>query len=170
MAFSQVQLKEGLVQTLEKYDLSDCLGKSTEEAFAKIANKIAPIGSTNDEAISRLAVMMAFDKLYEKFIENDRDINSLDHLDEETLREIVIEFVSAYIFEKWVYEAGLALERNDLSESEAIDLENEMRVFVTGEVKSGLEKVNILTLDITEGEGHKVIEEIFDLAYSTLEK
>ena len=45
-----------------------------------------------------------------------------------------------------------------------------MRVFVTGEVKSGLEKVNILTLDFTEGEGHKVIEEIFDLAYSTLEK
>jgi hypothetical protein len=64
-------------------------------------------------------------------------------------------------FEKWVYEAGLALERNDLSESEAIDLENDMRVFVTGEVKSGLEKVNILTLDFTEGEGHKVIEEIF---------
>lgn len=170
LGFFSSASRDGLAKTLEKYDLSDCLGKSTEEAFAKIANKIAPIGSTNDEAISRLAVMMAFDKLYEKFIENDKDINSLDHLDEETLREIVIEFVSAYIFEKWVYEAGLALERNDLSESEAIDLENEMRVFVTGEVKSGLEKVNILTLDITEGEGHKVIEEIFDLAYSTLEK
>ena len=45
-----------------------------------------------------------------------------------------------------------------------------MRVFVTGEVKSGLEKVDILSLDITAGEGHKVIEDIFDLAYSTLEK
>jgi SNF2 family DNA or RNA helicase len=43
---------------------------------------------------------MAFDKLYEKFIENEKDINSLDHLDEETLKEIVIEFVSAYIFRK----------------------------------------------------------------------
>lgn len=170
LGFFTSAAKDGLEQTLTKYDLSDCLGKSTEEAFAKIANKIAPIGSTNDEAISRLAVMMALDKLYEKFIENDKDINSLDHLDEETLREIVIEYVSAYIFEKWVYEAGLALERNHLSESEAIDLENEMRVFVTGEVKSGLEKVNILSLDITEGEGHKVIEEIFDLAYSTLER
>jgi hypothetical protein len=170
LGFFTSAAKDGLEQTLEKYDLSDCIGKSTEEAFAKIANKIAPIGSTNDEAISRLAVMMAFDKIYEKFFENDKDINSLDHLDEETLREIVIEFVSAYIFEKWVYEAGLALERNDLSESRAIDLENEMRVFVTGEVRSGLEKADILSLDITEGEGRKVIEDIFDLAYSTLEK
>lgn len=162
--------KDGLAKTLEKYDLSDCLGKSTEEAFSKIANKIAPIGSTNDEAICRLAVMMAFNNLYEKFIENDKDINSLDHLDEDTMREIVIEFVSAYIFEKWVYEAGLALERNDKSESEVIELESEMRVLVKDEVKLGLEKVNILTLNFTEGEGHKVIEEIFDLAYSTLEK
>jgi hypothetical protein len=170
LGFFSGAAKDGLEQTLRNFDLSNCIGKSTEEAFAKIANKIAPKGSTNDEAIARAAVMIAFDKVYEKFIENDKDINSLDHLDEETLGEIVIEFVSAYIFGKWVYEAGLALERNDLSESQVIDLENEMRVFVTGEVKSGLEKVDILSLDITAGEGHKVIEDIFDLAYSTLEK
>jgi hypothetical protein len=162
--------KDGLERTLRNYDLSDCIGKSTDEVLAKIANKIAPIGSTNDEAIARVAVMVAFDKLYEKLLENGQDINSLDHLDEETLRDVVIEYVSAYIFKKWVYEAGLALERNDLSESEAIELENEMRVFVTDEIRSGLAKIAILSFDITKGEGRKVVENIFDLAYSTLEK
>src|SRR5690606_28044168 len=124
----------------------------------------------NDEAIARNAVMMAFDKLCQKLIENDQDITALDQLDEITLKETVIEFVSAYIFKKWVYEAGLALERNDLSESEAIALENEMKDFVTGEVKSGIGKMDVQTLDISQGEGKQVIQNIFDLAYSTLEK
>ncbi len=162
--------KEGIDQTLRKYDLSDCIGKSTDEVLAKIANKISPIGATNDEAIARAAVMVAFDKLYEKFLDNGQDISSLDNLDEDTLRDVVIEFVSAYIFKKWVYEAGLALERNDLSESEAIELEDEMRVFVTDEIRSGLAKIDILSFDITKGKGRKVVENIFDLAYSTLEK
>ena len=162
--------KDGLAQTLRNYDLSDCIGKSTDEVLAKISNKIAPIGSTNDEAISRVAVMIAFDKLCENLIENGKDLNSLDHLDEDTLKNITIEFISAYIFKKWIYEAGLALERNDLSESDAVELENEMRVFISEEVRTSLRKIDILSLDITKGEGRKVIENIFDLAYSTLEK
>ncbi len=160
----------GLEQTLRDYDLTDCIGKSTEEVFAKVANKIAPTGATNDEAIARAAVMMAFDNLCEKFIERDQDIASLDQLDEETLKDAVIEFISAYIFKKWVYEAGLALERNDLSEVDAIELENEMKYFVAEEVRLSFGKMDIKTMDITQDGGKKVIQDIFDLAYSTLEK
>jgi len=167
--FSSVT-RRGLENTLRDYELSECIGKSTEEVFARIANKIAPIGATNDEAIARTAVMMAFDKLCEKIIENGQDITALDQLDEKTLKDTVIEFISAYIFKKWVYEAGLALERNNLSETEAIELENEIRDFVIGEVKSSLGKIDVKTFDITKGEGKKVIQNIFDLAFSTLER
>ncbi|MBQ20564.1 MAG: hypothetical protein CMD31_07395 [Flavobacteriales bacterium] len=163
---SQVGFKE----TLEKYDLTDCIGKSTEEVFAKIADKIAPIGSTNDEAIARAAIMMAFDKLCERMIENNQDLDTLDKLDSETLKETVVEFVSAYIFKKWVYEAGIALEKNNLTENEAVGLENEMRNFVRDEVKNGFKKMDVVTFDITEGDGKKMIEKIFNTAYSTLEK
>jgi hypothetical protein len=163
---SQVGFKE----TLEKYDLTDCIGKSTEEVFAKIADKIAPIGSTNDESIARAAIMMAFDKLCERMIENNQDLDTLDKLDSETLKETVVEFVSAYIFKKWVYEAGIALEKNNLTETEAVELENEMRNFVRDEVKNGFKKMDMVTFDITEGDGKKMIEKIFNTAYSTLEK
>lgn len=160
----------GLNQVLRNYDLADCIGKSSEEVFARIADKIAPAGTTNDEAIARTAIMIAFDRLCEKLIEKDQDISELDQLDETMLKETVIEFVSAYIFKKWVYEAGLALEKNDLSESEAIELENEMKGFVNQEVKSSIGKMEIKSLDLTGGEGKKVIQDIFDLAYSTLER
>lgn len=162
--------KEGLNETLQKYDLSDCLGKSSEEVIAKIADKIAPIGSTNDEAIARAAVMIAFDRLYEKILDSGKDFQSLDSIDAETLSDTVIEFVSAYIFKKWVYEAGIALERNDLSESEAIKLEKEMRFFIRDEVKSEFKKTDVSKIDLAKGEGHKIIKNIFELAYSTLEK
>ena len=162
--------KEGFNETLQKYDLSDCIGKSSEKVIAKIADRIAPTGSTNDEAIARAAIMIAFDRLYEKIIDSGRDIESLDSIDSETLSDTVVEFVSAYIFKKWVYEAGIALERNDLSESEAIKLENEMRFFIRDEVKNGFKKADISKIDLAQGEGKKIIEDIFELAYSTLEK
>lgn len=162
--------KEGLNVTLQKYDLSDCIGKSSEEVIAKIADKIAPIGSTNDEAIARAAIMIAFDRLYEKILDSGKDIESLDSIDAETLSETVVEFVSAYIFKKWVYEAGIALERNDLSESEAIKLEKEMRFFIRDEVRNEFKKTDVSKIDLAKGEGRKIIENIFELAYSTLEK
>lgn len=162
--------EEGFNETLQKYDLSDCIGKSSEEVIAKIADRIAPTGSTNDEAIARAAIMIAFDRLYEKILDSGREIESLDSIDSETLSDTVVEFVSAYIFKKWVYEAGIALERNDLSENEAIKLENEMRFFIRDEVKNGFKNADISKIDLAKGEGKKIIEDIFELAYSTLEK
>ncbi|WP_282161072.1 Qat anti-phage system associated protein QatB [Ulvibacterium marinum] len=161
---------DGLNETLQKYNLSDCIGKSSEEVIAKIADRIAPIGSTNDEAIARAAIMIAFDKLYEKMLDSGKDIESFDSIDSETLSDTVVEFVSAYIFKKWVYEAGIALERNNLTEREAIKLENEMRFFIRDEVKNGFKKTEISKIDLAQGEGRKIIEDIFELAYSTLEK
>ena len=57
-----------------------------------------------------------------------------------------------------------------LTEKFYIELENEMKDFVVGEVRSSLGKMDIKTLDITQGEGKKVIQDIIDLTYSTLEK
>ncbi|GFZ79796.1 hypothetical protein GCM10011531_07160 [Aquaticitalea lipolytica] len=162
--------KNGFEQTLRNYNLSDCIGKSTEEVFARIADEIAPIGSTNDDAIARSAVMMAMEQLYNKLEDQGQDIDSLDSLDKDMLTETVLEFVSAYIFKKFVYEAGLALERNNLTETEAIDLENEMKTFIKEEVKSNFKKIDVTEIDLNSGQGQKIITEVFDLAYSTLEK
>lgn len=162
--------RSGLDQTLQDYGLSDCLGKSTEEALVRIAEKIAPIGTTNDEIIARSAVMAAVDALYIKLIEKGGDIESINSVTEDALKDSVIEYVSAYIFKKWIYELGLALERNDLGEREAISLENQVKNLVRDEVKSSLKTKDILKLDFKKGEGRKIVENIFDLAYSTLGK
>jgi hypothetical protein len=162
--------RNGYQETLIQYGLADCIGKSSEEVLAKIADRIAPIGSTNDEAIARNAVLISLDALYERLLNDGKDIDSLGSLDEGTLKNSVEEFVGTYIFKKWVYEVGLAIEKNELTEKEAISLEKEIKVFVRDEVRSALKDKDIIKLDLTVGEGKKIVENIFESAYSTIAK
>ena len=162
--------RNGYQETLKQYGLADCIGKSSEEVLAKIADKIAPIGSTSDEAIARNAILISLDALYERLLNEGKDIDALGSLDEQTLKNSVEEFVGTYIFKKWVYEVGLAIEKNELTEKEAISLEKEIKVFVRDEVRSALKDKDIIKLDLTDGEGKKMVENIFELAYSTIAK
>lgn len=162
--------RNGLEQTLQDYGLSDCIGKSTQEALAMIAQRISPIGTTNDEIIARGAVMSAIDSLYSKLVEQDDGIAAISNITEAALKESVLEYISAYIFKKWIYELGAALEKNELSAQSAIALENQVKTFIRDEVKASLKDRDILKLDFRKGDGKKIVENIFALAYSTLER
>lgn len=158
----------GYEDTLKRYGLENCIGKSSKEALALIADKIAPIGSTNDEAIARKAVLDSLDSLYEKLLSQGKEINTLESLDKGMLKDSVSEFVSIYIFKKWIYEVGIALEKNKLTEKEVILLEQDIKTFIRDEVKSVLKDKDIVKLNLSTGEGKKMIEDIFELAYSTI--
>ncbi|SFN53901.1 Qat anti-phage system associated protein QatB [Salegentibacter flavus] len=161
---------QGLSETLSQLGLTSQIGKSSEEVLAIIADKIAPVGSTNDEAIARAAVLIATEKLYGRLEEDGQDLATLDTLDEALIKEVVIEYVSAYIFKKWVYEAGMALEKNKLSENKAIELEHQMKDLIRQEVKVGIEKANLKDFDLAQESGRDLVLEIFELAYTTLEE
>ncbi len=128
------------------------------------------MGSTNDEAIARDAILAATEKLYERLEESQQDLSSLDSLDTTLFQEVVIEYVSAYIFKKWVYEAGIAFESNKLSEKDTVDLEIQMKEFIKEEVKEGIQNNNITDFNFTRGKGRDLVVEIFELAYTTLEQ
>lgn len=162
--------RNGFIKTLEQFGLSDCIGKSSEEILARIADRIAPIGSTNDEAIARNAILETLDFLYEKLLAEGQELDSLESLNEQTMKDSVCEYISTYIFNKWLYEVGLAVEKNELTEKEAIGLEKEIKDFVRDETKSALKEKNILTFNVSDGDGKRIIENIFELAYSTIGK
>lgn len=156
----------GFADTLKKLGLSDCIGKTAEEVFAKISDKIFPTGNTNDEAITRKALLDALGALYEKFVE-DGNI-TLDNLQEADLIIAITEYTSFYIYHKWLYELGLAIENKNISEVEALRLEGEMKEFIFGEVRVELRGKNIIGMDFTSGEGREIIENIFEQSYTTL--
>ncbi len=160
----------GLNQTLTGLGLTECIGKSSEEILAKIADAIAPAGATNDEAIARDAILVTLDSLYTKILDNDGDIATLETLTPGMIKETVIEYVSVYIFKKWVYELGLAVEKNTVSEKQAIEMETEIKDFINAEVKLSLKGKTIKQFDLNDSSNQKIIETIFLTAYSTLEQ
>lgn len=160
----------GLNPTLTQLGLSAFIGQSSEETLAKIANAIAPIGATNDEAIARDAIIATLDQLYTKILENGGDITTMESLTPEMIKETVIEYVGIYIFKKWVYELGIAVEKNTVTEKQAIHMENEIKDFIRAEVKLSLANKDVRDFDMNNPANKQIIDSIFTIAYSTLEQ
>jgi hypothetical protein len=162
--------QSGIEQTLDNYGLSDCKGKTPQEVFARIADFIAPPGATNDEAIARNALLDAMEALFVKYLENEQTIEKLDSLDENDVKESLVEYVSSFIFYKWVYELGTKIESKDITEKQAVALEAQMKEFIHAEVQAVMKDKTLKDLDIKNGFTEETIKKIFELAYSTLEK
>ncbi len=160
----------GYEETLKGLGLSAYVGKRPEEALAKIADAIAPTGATNDDAIARDAIISTLDRLYTRITEQGGDITALETLTPEMIKETVIEYVSTYIFDKWVYELGLAVEKNAVSEQQAINIEADMKEFIRAEVNLSLKDKAIDDFNLHTSANKLVIDNIFQTAYSTLEK
>jgi hypothetical protein len=160
----------GINNALHSLGLDQFVGKSSEEICLAIADSIAPIGTTNDEAIARDALISTLDSLYTKIQEAGNDFTSIDSLNAEQVKETLIEFVSNYIFNKWMYELGNAIEKGNVSESEAITLEIEVKDLISLETTQRYRDVPIETFNINDRANNIMIEEIFQTAYTTLEE
>lgn len=157
----------GFAETLDSLGLSNFIGKSTEETCMAIANVLAPVGSTNDEAIARDAMISTLDTLYMKMDEND--ISSLENLTPELVKETLIEYVSNYIFSKWMYELGSTIEKGNITVKEAVDLECSVKDLIYAETTEQYRSVTIETSSLQDVSTSKIVEDIFFTAYSLLE-
>jgi hypothetical protein len=159
-----------LTQVLTTLGLAPLVGQSPELILTKVADSIAPAGATNDEAIARAAILTTLDRLYTSILENGGDLSSLEALTPAQIKEVMIDYVSCYIYMKWVYELGIAVEKNTVTERQAIEMEAEMKDFVKDAVIAEFATATIRDLDLTSENNQTIIEDIFQLAYSTLEK
>lgn len=160
----------GLDQTLTQLGLTAFIGRSSEETLAKIADAIAPAGATNDEAIARDSVIATLDQLYSKILEDGGDITALESLTPDMIKEAVTDYVSIYIFKKWIYELGLAVEKNTVTEKQAIEMETEIKDFINAEVRLSLKNKDIKEFNLNDKSNQQIIENIFQMAYSTLDQ
>lgn len=159
----------GISNALQNLGLDNLSGRSSEEICLAIADAIAPTGSTNDEAIARDALISTLDSLYNKLQENGNDFSNLDSLSIDQIKETLIEYVSNYVFIKWMYELGSAIEKGSVTESDAINLETEVKDLIFAETFERYRDVPVETFNISDQSNNAIIEEIFQTAYSTLE-
>jgi len=160
----------GLAQTVSIMGIATLDGQSPEFVLAKIANSIAPTGATNDEAVAREAVMSTLDRLYTELIGRGENLTALEALTPEQIKDVIVEYTSCYIYKKWVYELGISIEKNAVSERQALDLEAQMKDFIRIEVQTRFRDVPADQLDLANPTNQAIIVYIFQLAYSTLEQ
>ncbi|MDR4891598.1 MULTISPECIES: Qat anti-phage system associated protein QatB [unclassified Chryseobacterium] len=159
----------GIANALQGLGIDEFIGRTSEEVCIAIANALAPIGATNDEAIAREALISTLDSLYGKMQEEGSDFTSISQLNLEQIKDTLIEFVSNYIFNKWMYELGGAIERGDVTEREVINLEIQVKDFIRAETIERYRDIPIETFNLNDRVNYIIIEEIFQTAYSTLE-
>ncbi len=159
----------GINNALQNLGLGNLVGRSSEEICLAIADAIAPTGSTNDEAIARDALISTLDSLYNKLQENGNDFTNVDRLSLDQIKETLIEYVSNYVFNKWMYELGIAIEKGSVTESYAINLETEVKDLIYAETFECYRDVPVETFNISDQSNNAMIEQIFQTAYSILE-
>ncbi|MPT31365.1 MAG: hypothetical protein E2600_06805 [Chryseobacterium sp.] len=159
----------GINNALQNLGLDNLVGRSSEEICLAIADAIAPTGSTNDEAIARDALISTLDSLYNKLQENGNDFTNVDSLSLDQIKETLIDYVSNYVFNKWMYELGSAIEKGSVTETDAINLEREVKDLIYAETLERYRDIPVETFNISDRSNNAMIEEIFETAYSTLE-
>jgi hypothetical protein len=160
---------QGINATLTSFGLSEFIGRPTDEVCAAIANSLAPIGATNDEAIARDALIETLDTLYTKILDAGGNLDNLNSLSPDMVKETLIEYVGNFVFTKWMYELGIAIEKGNISEDDAVSLERAMKEFIKVETQESYRDIAINQLNLNNQNNLDIVTEIFETAYSILE-
>lgn len=160
----------GIRGALASLNLTHLLGGDATEVFAAIANAISPTGSTLEEAAARQATSDVLAELFNKYVEGDGDISNLDNLNEEDVRFAVENSICLYIYYRWLEELGLRIEENAKSPEEAVRLERDVKVYIKESIKLEFENRNINEIDWNGKEGQKIVNDLYEEAYSLLEE
>lgn len=158
---------QGINSALGKRGLQDLIGESADTIIAEIADKLAPPGETNEEAVARQAIIDAMAYLYDEYDLEEGDLTKLDSIGEDDVEKVFESYVVSYIFERWLHELGKRIEDNAITESRAIKLEKQTKDFVKEAVKIDFDDYDLLTIDWAKSDG--IIDNIFTQAYSFLE-
>ncbi len=168
-SFLSSAVTRGVQRTLHDLGLDAVVGEPLEIVFAAIADKIAPSGALNEEAIARKAVLDTMADLLDELSGSKQAIEQLESLDKKSVEGLITKCVSAYVFERWLHELGLVLEKKVISETKILKLESSIKSFIESAVKCDFQKFDILHSDLMSGAGRRLIDRIFEEAYSALE-
>jgi len=162
-------VKYGIARAMSNLGLQEIVGKSAEVVLAAIAQVLSPPGSTLEEHIARRAVNETMTAVFEKYGANQDDIYKLDAMDEAGVREVIIDCVQNYIYQRWLQELGDRIEKHAMTAQQAVRLERDVKAYVKEAVKLDLGNVDVLSVDWNSPQIRNTIESIYTDAYGMLE-
>jgi hypothetical protein len=159
---------QGIQNTLTEYKIK-FEGRSTEEVLSELINKIAPVPETKEDSIARNALSDAIEVLYEDVNENGGDIEILDNLDEDTFNDIMRTYISSYIFQRFLSDLESRFEAYSQDSTSALDLEKEIKEYISGVVDNKLKAENFSNFDYSSDSVSNTIDEVYADCYDVIE-
>lgn len=158
---------QGIKNTLNQFKI-EFAGRNVEDVLGELINKIAPAPNTKEDAVARNALLDAMEILYDKVTENN-DINSLDNLDEEKFNFVMNKYIASYIFQRFLNDLESRFEEHSENVGSALNIENEIKEYISGVVDNELKDRNIFALDYTSKAVLGIINGIYKDCYSVIE-
>jgi len=167
--FFTTTARSDISQGLNSIGLGHLIGKDVDTVFSELIDALLDNGVNFDENIAREAMDDALASFYEQCSEN-KNFESIEHLTPEQLKRAIENFVSGYIYKRWLQKLGKCIERGAVSEDEAVKLEAEVKIYVGDLVNLELDSRDIFSIDWNGVEGEQVIDSIYEDAYSLIEE
>lgn len=146
--------------------LQAVVGRDVNEVLAAIAGILAPDGATKEEAAARDAISETLQNLFERFMDEGRDLTALENMTREDIAAAIETCIGSYIYNRWLGDLGIKIEEHAITATEAVRLEREMREFVRETVRLDMSRVDVLTLDWQSQAGQLFVDNIYRDAYS----
>lgn len=158
----------GFARAAESLGFQPVVGQKAETVLAAVLDAIAPAGTTNDEAIARRAASETLRELFEKYGVEQAGIEALNAMNAADVADTVELSVSAYVYQRWLFDLSLKIEEHAVSEAQAVRLERDVKGFVKGLVKLKLNGGQAIDLDWKGAAGRAFVQEIYEAAYRLL--
>lgn len=158
----------GFVQAVRAIGLQDTVGKKVDAVLAAVINAIAPAGTNNDDAIARRATSETLREVFEKYGVQEAGLDALNAMTPADVTDTIELSVAGYVYQQWLFDLSQRIEQNAVSESDAVRLERDVKVYVKGLVKLKLDGKEAIQLDWKGAQGQKFVQDIYEAAYKLL--
>ncbi|MGV1001203.1 hypothetical protein ACTS9U_07190 [Empedobacter falsenii] len=123
--------EQGLKETLDLYKI-DYQNKNTKEILSELVNILAPSPNTKEDAVSRKALILTMEVLYELIEKENLEIEAIENLD---INIIIPTYIEVYIYQKLINDLGSRIESNSKSATDAVALEKDIKEYIHSKIE-----------------------------------
>jgi len=123
--------EQGLKETLDAYKI-DYQDKSTKEILSELVNILAPSPNTKEDAVSRKALILTMEVLYELIEKEELEIEAIENLN---VNIIIPTYIEVYIYQKLINDLGSRIESNSKSAADAVALEKNIKEYIHSKIE-----------------------------------
>ena len=160
--------RQGIAQTARERGV-DVSSRNVHSVLTDFIDKLAPIGSTLEQAAARQAVIATLKDVFAKFEVEEKGIEVLDQLGEPEVRIVIECSVAHYLNERLQQMLMSRVEKGSMSEREANRAAVDIRQYVFGLVTLDLSRIDVINTNWNQPEGRQVVDAIYLKAYELLE-